>query len=161
MFVLSQTYVFFPKNKCICKWRNIFFTLTLILLQCIYIYIYICLFILFLFFTLTLFTWGQCKYLPNKLTWPCVNVLGRVSVCINTKIICKVTLSLGLLSPPNPSFRGLGVKGGPKTGWLYKFIKFPYLTPHPWMLFFFVFFFNLTVFMIKLRVLVLFSLLYR
>jgi len=35
--------------------------------------------------------------LSNTLTQPLVNVLGRVSV--NTKIICKVTLSLGLLSP--------------------------------------------------------------
>jgi hypothetical protein len=48
---------------------------------------------------------GQCKYLSNTLTQPPVNVLGRVSV--DTKIICKVTLSLGLLSPPNPSFKGI------------------------------------------------------
>ncbi len=39
------------------------------------------------------------------LTQPRVNVLRHVSV--NTKIICKVTLSLGLLSPPNPYFRGI------------------------------------------------------
>jgi hypothetical protein len=65
---------------------QIFYTYTY-LLQCVYI-----------FFTLTQ---GQCKYLSN--TFTCVNVLG----CVNTKIICKVTLSLGLLSPPNPSFSGI------------------------------------------------------
>jgi hypothetical protein len=54
------------------------------------------------FFTLTR---GQCKYLSNTLTQPHVNVLGRVSV--DPKIICTVTLSLGLLSPPNPSFKGI------------------------------------------------------
>ncbi len=48
------------------------------------------------FFTLA-FTWGQYKYLSNTHTQPWINVLGHVSV--NTKIICKVTLSLGLLSP--------------------------------------------------------------
>ncbi len=36
-------------------------------------------------------------------TGPCK--LRHVSV--NTKIICKVTLSLGLLSPPNPYLRGI------------------------------------------------------
>ncbi len=46
------------------------------------------------FFTLT---HGQCKYLSHTLTQPSVNVLGCLSV--NTEIICKVTLSLGLLSP--------------------------------------------------------------
>jgi hypothetical protein len=59
---------------------HIFYTYTY-LLQCVYIY-----------FTLTQ---GQCKYLSN--TFTCVNVLGCVSV--NTKIICKVTECLGLLSP--------------------------------------------------------------
>jgi hypothetical protein len=48
-------------------------------------------------------TWGQCQYLSNTLARAHVNVLGRVSV--NTKIICKVTLSLGLLSP-KPFFNG-------------------------------------------------------
>jgi hypothetical protein len=57
---------------------------------------------IYIIFTLT---WGQCKYLSHTLTRPLVNVLGCVSV--NTKIICKVTLSLGLLSTPNPSFRGI------------------------------------------------------
>jgi hypothetical protein len=39
------------------------------------------------------------------ISFPCVNVLGRVSVDI--KIICKITMSLGLLSPPNPYFRDI------------------------------------------------------
>jgi hypothetical protein len=42
-------------------------------------------------------TGGQRKYLSNTLTQACVNDLGCVSA--NIKIICKVTLSLGLLSP--------------------------------------------------------------
>ncbi len=37
--------------------------------------------------------------MSNTLTWPCVNVLGCESENVNTKIICKVTLSLGLLLP--------------------------------------------------------------
>jgi hypothetical protein len=61
-----------------CKSWSIFYP-TLILLQCIYI------------FTLTR---GQCKYLSNTLTQPLVIVLGIISV--NTKIVCKVTLSLSL-----------------------------------------------------------------
>jgi hypothetical protein len=60
----------------------------------LYIYIYI----------LTL-TQGQCKYLSNTLKQPCVNVLGHVN--INTKFIGKVTLSLSLVSPPNPFFSGI------------------------------------------------------
>ncbi len=48
---------------------------------------------------------GKCKYLSKTLTQPRVNVLGRVTV--DTKMICKVTLSLGLLSVPNPSFKGI------------------------------------------------------
>ncbi len=138
--------------------------------------------------------------MSNTLTWPCVNVLGRVNVCVNTKIICKVTLSLGLLSPPNPSFRGthkskemllnLGTKcwfctrfkihyssftsrssesicsdsGGAKGKRKDRVklsspqkLRIPTLE---WMLIFYLFL-NLTLFMIKLRVLVLFSLLYR
>jgi len=50
------------------------------------------------FYTLT-FTQGQCKYLSNTLTQSCVNVLEHASVSGNTKIICEVTLSFGLLSP--------------------------------------------------------------
>jgi hypothetical protein len=41
------------------------------------------------------------------LTQSCVNVLGDVSVSAYTKIIYKITMSLGLLSPPNPSFNGI------------------------------------------------------
>jgi len=40
---------------------------------------------------------GASVNLSNRLTPPRVNILGGVSV--NTKIICKVILSLGLLSP--------------------------------------------------------------
>jgi hypothetical protein len=47
-------------------------------------------------FTCTI-TQSQYKYLLITLRQPCVNVLGHVN--INTKIICKITLSLGLLSP--------------------------------------------------------------
>jgi hypothetical protein len=59
-------------------------------------------------FTLTR---GQCKYLSNTLTQqPYVNVLGCLSV--NTKIIiCKVTLSLRLLSPQS-LLSGVSIKYG-------------------------------------------------
>jgi hypothetical protein len=41
-------------------------------------------------FTLTR---SQCKYFSHTLTQPYVNVLGGVSVSVNNRIICKVTLS--------------------------------------------------------------------
>jgi hypothetical protein len=51
----------------------------------------------------------QCQYLSNTHTWPRVNVLGHVSV--NTKMICKITLSSGLLSS-KPFFQGYLYKQG-------------------------------------------------
>jgi hypothetical protein len=60
---------------------------------------------MYIYIMLTL-TQGQCKYLSNTPTQPHVTVLWEC-VSVHTKIICKVTLSLGLLSPPNPSFRGI------------------------------------------------------
>ncbi len=34
-------------------------------------------------------------------------IISVVHVMVNTKVIHKVTLSLNLLSPPNPSFSGI------------------------------------------------------
>ncbi len=68
--------------------------------------------VMYIYITFTL-TRSQCKYFSNTLTRPCVNVLGHVSVI--TKIICKVTLSLGLLTPQT-LLSGVSIK-------LKKFIK--------------------------------------
>jgi hypothetical protein len=62
-----------------------FCTLTLILLQCVYI-------------IFGLHEAANVNICRIHLYTACVNVFGCVSVTVNTKIICKVTLSLGLLA---------------------------------------------------------------
>jgi hypothetical protein len=71
---------------------------------------YKCTYLVTVYIFLFTLTRGQCKYLSNTLTQPSVNVLGHVSV--DTKIICKVTLSLGLLSPPKPFFSSKEILSG-------------------------------------------------